>query len=123
MDYWVKGFLIGGGRKRRASQKDIWNDLRSLAYFGICECEGKIGKLDEAIANCQRSIRYDAKDPNTIYKLGILFARKAESSGSLESLAAASKYMQSMVELNPDIKEAQAAKKMVAEWGPMISGR
>ena len=121
LDYWIKGFIIGGGKKTRASQRDIWNDLRSLAYFGICECEGKVGNLDAAIADCQRSIRYDAKDPSTIYKLGVLFAKKARSANSLEDLSTASKYMRSLVELNPDIKEAQEAKKMIADWGRLIS--
>src|SRR5262249_39556094 len=35
LDYYVKGFLIGKGKKTRASQQDIWKDLRSLAYFGL----------------------------------------------------------------------------------------
>ena len=36
LNYYVLGFLAGFGKKKRAAQQDIWRDLRSLAYFGIC---------------------------------------------------------------------------------------
>src|SRR5262249_56245026 len=35
MNYWVRGFLIGGGKKKRAAQQDIWPDLPHLAYFRV----------------------------------------------------------------------------------------
>ena len=50
LNYYVLGSLFGLGKKKRAAQHDIWQDLRSLAYFGICDCERKLTHFDSAIA-------------------------------------------------------------------------
>ncbi len=63
LNYYVLGFLAGFGKKKRAAQQDIWKDLRSLAYFGICDCQRKLSNYDAAIVNCQRALTYDADDP------------------------------------------------------------
>ena len=52
----VGRFLVGNGRKSRASVRDIWKDLRSLAYFGMCDCDRQLKRFDEAIAR-QPSMR------------------------------------------------------------------
>ena len=46
LNYYVLGFLVGMGRKKRAAQQDIWKDLRSLAYYGMCDSEGKLKHYD-----------------------------------------------------------------------------
>jgi len=71
LNYYALGYLIGMGRKKRAAQKDIWNDLRSLAWFGICDCERQAKHYDLAIGASvlfnvhiiQRGVtyRYDCK--------------------------------------------------------------
>ena len=63
MNYYVLGFLAGVGKKKRAAQPDIWKDLRSLAYFGICDCERKLSQFDAAIAYCQKALAYDPERP------------------------------------------------------------
>lgn len=63
LNYYVLGFLIGHGKKKRAAQQDIWRDLRSLAYFGICDAHRKLKNYDEAIRYCRRSLSYDPEDP------------------------------------------------------------
>lgn len=116
LDYYVRGFLIGGGKKKRASQDDIWRVMRSEAYFGICESDQKMKRFDEAIANCQKAIRYDPKDPFTNQKLGITYARKYDQSNQLEDLAAASKYLKTMIQLAPDLEDAGNARTMIASF-------
>jgi tetratricopeptide (TPR) repeat protein/uncharacterized caspase-like protein len=114
LNYYVVGFLVGMGKKRRATQADTWRDLRSLAYFGLCDAERKQSKFDSAIGYCQRSLAFDPKDPYAHYALGLSYARKAERSGSIETWAAARKHFQAMLDINPDLAEAEFARKNVA---------
>jgi tetratricopeptide (TPR) repeat protein len=111
LNYYVAGFLIGYGRKKRAAQRDIWQDLRSLAFFGLCENSKNLKRYDEAIPYCQRSLTYDPQDAFTHYLLGLNFSYQAQKTGSLELLAAARVSFQKMLTLNPDLEEAGFARK------------
>ncbi len=114
LNYYVLGFLIGHGKKKRAAQQDIWRDLRSLAYFGICDSYRKLNKYDEAIRYCRRSLSYDPEDPYVHYALGLAYAREAQNAGSLELLAAACKHFRTMLDINPYMAEAEYARKNIA---------
>ncbi len=116
LNYYVLGYLIGFGRKSRAAQQDIWSDLRSLAYFGLCDCDRKLKQYDTAIDNCRQSLRYDAKDPYVHYALGLIYAHKAASAGDREMLAAAEEHFRTMLALNKDIAEADDVKKMLVSF-------
>jgi len=120
LNYWVRGFLIGGGRKTRASQRDIWKDLRSLAYFGLCDSERKLKRYDAAVPHCQRAIAYDPKDPYIHYALGLTYARMAEKSGRVENVAAAAQSFRKMLDLNPDLEQAGDVRKMLASFEPLL---
>jgi tetratricopeptide (TPR) repeat protein len=120
LNYWVRGFLIGGGRKTRASQRDIWKDLRSLAYFGLCDSERKLKRYEAAAPYCQRALAYDPKDPYIHYALGLTYARMAEKSGRVETLAAAARSFRRMLELNPDLEQAGDVRKMLASFEPHL---
>ena len=114
LNYYVIGSLIGLGRKKRAGTADIWKDLRSLAYFGICDCERKLQHFDSAIAYCERSLSYDARDPYAHYALGLTFMTKAVNTGSVAELDPALKHFQQMIEINPDLDEAKNARQNIA---------
>ena len=123
LNYYVRGFLIGGGHKSRAAQRDIWSDLRSLAYFGICECDQKMQRLDEAISNCRKSLSYDPDDAYVHRALGIIYGLKAVKSNSLEDVATASRHLHAMLRLNPDMEEAKAARIMVYSFDQALRSR
>ena len=89
LNYYVLGYLIGMGKKTRASQQDIWKDLRSWAYFGLCNCEKMLARYDQAIADCQRSLSYDPQDPLTHFELAFAYEHKGNQTGSREIFAAA----------------------------------
>ena len=91
LNYYVVGFLVGHGKRRHAAQKDIWQDLRSLAYFGLCDCAYREKKLADATLFCQKSLQY-------------------------ETLAAARKHFQRMLVLNPDMDEAKSARTMLISF-------
>ena len=114
LNYYVLGFLAGVGRKKHAAQRDIWQDLRSLAYFGMCDCERKLSRFDPAIDDCQKSLTYDPKDPYAHFALALAFTRKATQTGSCETLPAARKHFQAVVDLNAELAEAQMARQNIA---------
>lgn len=120
LNFWVRGFLIGGGRKTRASQRDIWKDLRSLAYFGLCDAERKQAHYDRAIPFCQRALSYDPNDPYIHYALGLTYARIAEQTGKLENVATASVHFRRMLALNPDLEQAAGVKKMLDNFDALL---
>jgi tetratricopeptide (TPR) repeat protein len=113
MNYYVLGYLAGVGRKKRAAQRDVWSDMRSLAYFGLCDCERKRERFDQAIAYCQRSLRYDPQEPYVHYVLGLSYARRAQKLQSVEQFAAARSHFQKVLDLNPDLAEAGFARKNI----------
>ncbi len=114
MNYYVLGYLAGIGRKKRAAQRDVWSDMRSLAYFGLCDCERKRERYDEAIAYCQRSLRYDSQEPYVHYVLALSYARRAQKLQSVEQFAAARSHFQKVLDINPDLAEADFARKNIA---------
>ena len=113
MNYYVLGYLAGIGRKKRAAQTDVWNDMRSLAYFGLCDSERKRERYDEAVGYCQRALRYDQQEPYVHYVLALCYARRGEKMQSLEQFAAARGHFQKVLDLNPDLAEAEFAKKNI----------
>ena len=114
-NYWVRGFLIGGGKKRRAGQKDIWNDLRSLAYFGLGDCARLLKKPDPAITNYQRALSFDEDDPQVHWALGLAFTTKAELEQSAEPLAQAKLHFENVIRLNEHLEEAEKSRKYIAK--------
>jgi tetratricopeptide (TPR) repeat protein len=123
LNYWVRGFLIGGGHKSKASVRDIWKDLRSLAWFGICDCDRQLSRFDDAIAECRTSLTYDPEDSQTHYLLGMTFALKAKKTASLEPLAAASEQFRTMLRLNPEAPEAGNVRKMLASYDQLLASK
>lgn len=113
LNYYVLGSLIGFGKKKRASQQDIWRDLRSLAYAGLCDCERRLAQYDASIGDCQRSLGYDSQDPQTHYLLALAYEYKAKATGSVEVAAAALMHFQTMLAINPNLAEADFARKNI----------
>jgi tetratricopeptide (TPR) repeat protein len=123
VNYYVLGFLAGFGKRSRAAQQDIWKDLRSLAYFGICDCERNLAHFDSAISFCQRSLTYDPQDPYAHYALGLSYMRKAVASGSIAELDPALRHFQQMLAINSDLSEADYARKNIANIQQALASR
>jgi tetratricopeptide (TPR) repeat protein len=119
----VVGFLIGQGKRRRAAQKDIWQDLRSLAYFGLCDCAYREKKVEDALLFCQKSLQYDPEYSYGHYLTGLVLATQAQASGSVETLASARKHFTKMLALNPDMDEAKSVKTMLASFDQALATR
>jgi tetratricopeptide (TPR) repeat protein len=114
LNYYVVGFLVGMGKKKRATQQDIWKDLRSIALFGLCDCERQVSQFDPAIRYCQEALKYDQGDPYVHYALGLSYMQKAVQSGNASILPTSVKHFQRMLEINPDLEQAQMARQNIA---------
>ena len=114
LNYWVLGSLFGMGRKHHAAQEDIWKDLRSLAYFGICDCQYLAKQYDPAIVACQKSLTYSKQDPFAHFDLGLAYLHKAKESGNVADLDPALQHLEQVIAIDPDIHEATLAKQNIA---------
>ncbi len=123
MNYYVLGYTLGLGRKKRAAQRDVWKDLRSLAYFGLCDSERLGGNLDSAIGDCQKSLSYDPSDPYSHFGLALCYATQSQKSGRVEPLLPARKHFDETIRLNPDMAESERAKKYIARIDAVLNTR
>lgn len=114
LNYYVLGSLIGLGKKHHAGTRDIWKELRSLALFGLCDCQYLQKQYDAAIGYCQKSLTYNSQDPFAHYALGLSFMHKAADSGNIATLGPALVHFQEVVSINPDMDEAKIAQQNIA---------
>jgi hypothetical protein len=123
-NYHALGFLAGKfGKKTRASQHDIWQDLRSLAFFGLCDAERSLKRYDAAIGYCQRSLSLHPNDAYVHYVLGLSYAHQYQETGKLEALPAAQKHFRTMLALNANLSEAEYARKTLASIDAALERR
>ena len=101
----------------------IWRDLRSWAYFGLCDSERKLDQFVAAIADCQKSLAYDKDDPLTHYAIALCYARLGQQKGDLGDFAAARTQFQQMIDLNPNLEQAEFAKKNIASIDRALAAR
>jgi len=123
LNYYVLGSLMGMGKRKRAAQQDIWKDLRSLTYFGLCDAELMQSHFDPAIAYCQKSLSYSSDDPYAHFDLGMAFAKKGQQNGIVEMLPAARQHFATMLALNSDLAQADLARKNIASIDAYLKSR
>jgi tetratricopeptide (TPR) repeat protein len=123
MNYYVVGFLIGKGKKKRAAQHDIWEDLRSLAFFGLCDCDRLLSNFRDAIGYCRKSLSYDNQDPFSHYALALALEHEAQAAGSTETLAAALKHFKAVLDINGEIAEAANARRNISLIQELLFGQ
>jgi tetratricopeptide (TPR) repeat protein len=114
LNYYVLGSLIGLGKKHHAGTRDIWKELRSLALFGLCDCEYLQKQYDSAIGYCQKSLTYNSQDPFAHYELGLSFMHKAVETGNIATLGPAMVHFQEVLAINPDMDEAKLAQQNIS---------
>src|SRR5262249_12818971 len=113
LNYYVLGSLFGFGKigqKHRAAEHDIWAELRSLAYFGLCDAERKLSLFDQAIEHCQRSLIYYPSDPFAHFALAASYMAQAANTGNIAELSTAKTHFRQVIEINPYLDEAKHAK-------------
>lgn len=110
--YYAIGFKLF--RKKRAGSTDVWRELRSMAYFGLCECERMLNHYTAAIAFCQKALSFDRNDPYTHFALGVNYTMQFQTTGDMSLLPPARKHFATMLALNSEIAEADRAKLYIS---------
>lgn len=119
--YYAIGFKFF--KKKRAATQDVWKDLRSLAYFGLCDAERHVNHFDNAITYCQKALSFDNQDPFTHLALANAYVWQADVSGDTSLLPAARKHFQQMITLNPDLEETKRAKEYIARIDKFLNAQ
>lgn len=121
INYYVAGYLLGLGRKKRPTQADIWKELRGQADLGLCDAEWMEKKFDPAIADCQKALAYLPGDLFTNYRLGVLYSEKFNALKQIALLAAARTHFNAAIAANPNATEAERAKRYVANIDSVLA--
>ena len=122
LNYYVIGYLFGAGSKKRATQQDIWKELRGQANLGLCDC-----RVDVRSGSIRLSLIVKQRCPTTqtIYFLITGWVgytpEKYNSQGGLNLLAAARKHFNDVLSINPEAAEADRAKKFIANIDQVLA--
>jgi tetratricopeptide (TPR) repeat protein len=115
LNYYVVGYLIGLGKKKRAAQEDIWKDLRSIAYAGMGDCKRLVGQPEQAVPFYERALHFDPTDPLIHFGLGLAFTGVFDATQRPEVLPPARSHFERMLALNPNLEESARARQYVAK--------
>jgi tetratricopeptide (TPR) repeat protein len=131
LNYWVLGFLFGGGERTRSSREDVWEELQRDAWFGLCDAEFLLMNFDAALGHCRRAVGYDPQHVYSHYRLGQIYSEQANlrlDAGDVEDAArlgaAALQRFNSMLEINPYLDpEADFARRTVESIAEFLASR
>ena len=101
-NFWMRGFVIGGGAKSRAAQKDIWREQRADAYANLGACMADAKSYDEALSDYQQSIALSDREPRVFLWRASAQVAKANASKDLNLLAEAGKSLCQVINLAAD---------------------
>jgi tetratricopeptide (TPR) repeat protein len=93
-----------------------------LAYFGLGDCERLLSQPDPAVEFYLKALSYDPQDAQIHYGLGLALYRKAEITQSAATLPEARKHFQAMLTINPDLVQAEKARKYLAMIDATLQG-
>jgi tetratricopeptide (TPR) repeat protein len=115
LNYYLLGSLFAMGRKTRATQQDIWRELRAQANVGICDCQWMQKQFQAAAESCQKALSYVRDEPYANYRLGLVYAEEYNGNGNAELLKEARQYFSTVIALIPDTEEAQRSRGYIAK--------
>jgi len=121
LNYYLLGSLIGMGSKKRATQQDIWRELRAQAFVGICDCDWMQKNYDVAATNCQKALTLTPTDLFANYRLGLVMAEQYNRAGSIGLLEDARKYFNAVIAINPQTDEAARSRKYLANIDSVLA--
>ncbi len=121
VSYYLLGYTLGVGKKRRAAQADIWRELRGEANLGICDCEALQKNYDNALPYCQKALTYTPQDLWANYRLGTIYIEQSNQNASPALLSAAKTHFQQVIAANPDTEEAARARQYISKIDVALS--
>jgi tetratricopeptide (TPR) repeat protein len=124
VSYYLAGFVLGMGKRRRAAEQDIWREQQAQANLGICDCEWLQKRDDAAVPYCLKALSLLPSDLWANYRLGLIYVEQAnaktQSQGSGQSkdvkdivslLNEAKVRFSNVIAANPDTDEATRARQ------------
>ena len=121
VSYYLLGYTLGVGKKRRAAQADIWRELRGEANLGICDCEALQKNFANALPYCQKALTYTPQDLWANYRLGTIYIEQSNLNASPALLSAAKTHFQQVIATNPDTEEAARARQYISKIDVALS--
>jgi tetratricopeptide (TPR) repeat protein len=121
VSYYLLGYTLGIGSKRRAAQADIWRELRGEANLGICDCEALQKNFAVALPYCQIALSYTPQDLWANYRLGTVYIEQSNQNASPALLSAARTHFQKVIDANPDTEEAARARQYISKIDVALS--
>jgi tetratricopeptide (TPR) repeat protein len=122
LNYYLAGFVLGMGEKRRAAQQDIWREQHGQANVGICDCEWMQKRYDRAIPYCEKALSFLPNDLWANYRLGVIYIEQVNAASSVATdqqrvlglLSAARTHFSGVIAANPDTEEAERSRKYIS---------
>jgi tetratricopeptide (TPR) repeat protein len=124
VSYYLAGFVLGMGKRRRAAEQDIWREQQAQANLGICDCEWMQKRDAAAVPYCLKALSLLPSDLWANYRLGLIYVEQAnaktQSQGSGQSkdvkdivslLNEAKVRFSNVIAANPDTDEATRARQ------------
>ncbi|HTP88069.1 MAG TPA: tetratricopeptide repeat protein [Bryobacteraceae bacterium] len=111
--------LLPGVSIKSPGQRLLYNDQRNSAFFGMCECEERLGNVQRAAGFCQDALRYEPDDFYTLYLTGTVEMKlyngmvKTDRAAARAHLVSAEKYLSRVIDINPDHEYSVQARKYV----------
>lgn len=105
---------------RRATEKQIYYDLRNLAYLGLCVCEQKTKNLNLAAEYCKKALKYDPRDPFSYFHLGWIDLDRYNDTLDRRTLLPARAYFTKMLAINPDLVESDRARLYIGQIDSLL---
>jgi tetratricopeptide (TPR) repeat protein len=100
-------------------QRLLYNDQRDSAFFGMCECEERLGNVERALGYCREALRYEPDDLYTLYLTGTVEMKlyngavKTDRAAARAHLVSAQEYLSRVIDINPDHEYSAQARKYV----------
>jgi tetratricopeptide (TPR) repeat protein len=100
-------------------QRLLYNDQRNSAFFGMCECEERLGNVERALGYCREALRYEPDDLYTLYLMGTVEMKlyngavKTDRAAARAHLVSAQEYLSRVIDINPDHEYSAQARKYV----------
>ena len=107
--------------KKRATQEQVYRDQRNIGFFGLCDCEQRLGNLSRAQQYCLRALSYDPEDAFSYFKIGRINLDRFNQTTRKETLLDAQAAFQKMLALNSDLEESVYAKKYLEAINATLS--
>ena len=111
--------FLPGVSIKSPGQRLLYNDQRNSAFFGMCECEERLGNVQRAVGFCQDALRYGPDDFYTLYLAGTVEMKlyngmvKTDRVAARAHLVSAEKYLSRVIDINPDHEYSVQARKYV----------